>query len=850
MKKLQQRILALWLAALVAVGGVPVNAFAKEQAASVSGNTISGEQIVSVSDNQITEKDCPDVSENRVGDITEEKTEKKENEAFYFEEYFEENDVKIILSAEDGVVPDGAYVQVEALKETELEAAGTLLQEEVEERTEEKQKAAASDTVLTVYDKYYDIYANLEKIYAFDFHIYYMDENGKRQIFEPEEGQVVHVSFEIPGIAEIVKDDMQEVDLHHIFDKEDMDSSEICSPEHISAEGGSASDSVPDFDSEIMSEKLSSDGDAVSFDATHFSIYAVTVAELGATADPAMVAAQKKAWQMIDKYADSTYGLYDPWRDDLTDAQFAELQSVAKGVISGCNTQYEKIEALARYVADTVYWDQVYLADDVNNPYIGNPYDVYTLKRAVCGGYSRLFHTLLTSVNIPCIDIYCTGYTHVFNAVYDKDHDRWIYIDVSWCSSNQYYGPNNRVYKGYNGSHFDLAPEEVAKASAHEVYDLKGLSSANIYYQLKDEGTVWSNMNWSMKVIGAHPGLRTLKPASSIDSFPVNGVDSSELRENNTIQSIDLSATKTKEIGNWTFYKCSALQTVKLPSTLTSLGECAFYKCQGLRGIDLSKTKVTTIKPWTFADCTALKTIKFPKRLTGIQKLAFYNCDALQKADMSSTKVKKIGESAFYTCDRLKTVKFPATLTTIEKNAFAFCKKITSIDLSSTKLKKLNKNVFYVCSSLKKIILPRTLKSISSDALTFCPKLKSVTIPKSVTKIANKAFNTYGMTIYGAKKSRAQKYAQKMKHTFKVKAPAKKIKMNKKKVKLSKGAKVTLTAKLVPSDSIDTIKWSSSNKKVAKVNSQGVVTAKKKGTAYITAKTSGGKKVRCKVTVK
>lgn len=45
------------------------------------------------------------------------------------------------------------------------------------------------------------------------------------------------------------------------------------------------------------------------------------------------------------------------------------------------------------------------------------------------------------------------------------------------------------------------------------------------------------------------------------------------------------------------------------------------------------------------------------------------------------------------------------------------------------------------------------------------------------------------------------------------------------------------------------VKWSSSNKKVATVNSKGKVTAKKKGTAKISAKV-GGKTYKCKVAVK
>ncbi|MCI9063765.1 MAG: Ig domain-containing protein [Clostridia bacterium] len=45
------------------------------------------------------------------------------------------------------------------------------------------------------------------------------------------------------------------------------------------------------------------------------------------------------------------------------------------------------------------------------------------------------------------------------------------------------------------------------------------------------------------------------------------------------------------------------------------------------------------------------------------------------------------------------------------------------------------------------------------------------------------------------------------------------------------------------------VKWSTSNKKVATVSSKGRVTAKKKGTATITAKV-GNKKYKCKITVK
>lgn len=73
-------------------------------------------------------------------------------------------------------------------------------------------------------------------------------------------------------------------------------------------------------------------------------------------------------------------------------------------------------------------------------------------------------------------------------------------------------------------------------------------------------------------------------------------------------------------------------------------------------------------------------------------------------------------------------------------------------------------------------------------------------------------------------------------------APTKVSITNGKTVTLHKGETLQLGAVLVPETAVSGLRWKSSKKKVASVNANGVVTAKKKGKTKITVKTRNGKK--------
>lgn len=82
------------------------------------------------------------------------------------------------------------------------------------------------------------------------------------------------------------------------------------------------------------------------------------------------------------------------------------------------------------------------------------------------------------------------------------------------------------------------------------------------------------------------------------------------------------------------------------------------------------------------------------------------------------------------------------------------------------------------------------------------------------------------------------------------KVTTKKLTLSEKKATLQVKKTMTLTVKRNPISATEKITWKSSNPKVATVDKNGKVKAKKAGTVKITAKSSNGKTAACKITVK
>lgn len=427
------------------------------------------------------------------------------------------------------------------------------------------------------------------------------------------------------------------------------------------------------------------------------------------------IAAEQKAWTLINKYADPDYFLTDPERNAITDAQFEELRQATLQAVAGCTTQYEKIKAIMAFVADRTYYD--YYAYYNNKPSYWSPYEVYEQKRAMCSGYASLMRTLCISIGIPCMDL--EGHAHEYNAVYDSENGKWIFADATWCSRNSYSVDKEWEYQGYSDRYFDLSPEEIAELSNHQIYRVDGLLKDGLYYSLISYR--WSRGNWYFDLAAVkNKNIRQVKCGGfeDIDVLEVND-GAGVFADCTLLEEADLSQTGITVIESRLFLNCTSLKTVKLPKTLTMIYG-AFENCTSLEKVDLSQTGITELEG-TFEGCSALETVKLPENITKIGFGTFTGCSSLEKMDLSQTLVTEIGGSAFSACSGLKTVKFPKTLTVIDSYAFLSCKNLTGeLDLSQTAVKTIGICAFYKDGGvLGKIRLPKTITEIGSEAFSW-----------------------------------------------------------------------------------------------------------------------------------
>ena len=201
-----------------------------------------------------------------------------------------------------------------------------------------------------------------------------------------------------------------------------------------------------------------------------------------------------------------------------------------------------------------------------------------------------------------------------------------------------------------------------------------------------------------------------------------------------SLKSISFPSTLT-HIGNCAFYGCTSLTELTFKQGLTSIGDYAFKGCYNLNTINFNEG-LSSIGLHAFSELSRLKSIVFPKSFETLAAGAFYNCYSLEEINFKG--LKSIGNEnenvyeyedtrrgAFEGCYNLKNVILPEGLENIYQYTFYGCGSLTSMKIPEG-VKYIGRNAFASCVDMKFISLPSTLLNCSSTPFANCSQLSEV----------------------------------------------------------------------------------------------------------------------------
>ncbi|WP_308276095.1 leucine-rich repeat domain-containing protein [Prevotella sp.] len=206
---------------------------------------------------------------------------------------------------------------------------------------------------------------------------------------------------------------------------------------------------------------------------------------------------------------------------------------------------------------------------------------------------------------------------------------------------------------------------------------------------------------------------------------------------NKEITTLEIPSSVTS-IGNHAFYNCSGLTSVDIPSNVTSIGDWAFSSCRGLTSVDLPSS-ITKMGDFVFNDCERLASVNLPSGITAIGTRAFAWCTSLKSINLPSG-ITTIGKGAFSGCSSLQGIDFPSGITSIGDDAFEYCSGLQNINLPYG-ISSIGDYAFWNCSNLMNVTLSSNITSMGKSAFDGCNSLKNLAISNNVTSIKDICFN-------------------------------------------------------------------------------------------------------------
>lgn len=463
-------------------------------------------------------------------------------------------------------------------------------------------------------------------------------------------------------------------------------------------------------------------------------------------------------------------------------------------------TDYEKIEAIYRYVCENVNYSVEVLgssADPLMPPeelqVYYTAYGALVLNSTTCQGFSSLIYRMMLMAGIDCRLI--AGDNHGWNIV--KLGDKYYYLDATWDETmddapfdpqyflsgsasfridghkawNDYYTPG--FIEQYPVSALDYGVEEPA---ADKVLG-SGKCGDNVKWKLTGDGKLTisgSGAMWN----AAPSGIGWAEGDYSARWKGLNGY----------IKSVEIQKGVTS-VGDYAFYNCPQLSEITFASTVKHLGSMSFALCEGLTELTLPDT-IKTAGEQTFYQCPRLETVTLSAGMKEIPMQMFVGCTGLKTVHIPEG-VETIGDSAFHTCPKLQEVNIPGSVTALKPGCFASSfdpeakvsftipetvKEVGWASFENTGLREVIWNArtekveaamfnlscylenvefcdsatsfaewtFHDCNNLKTVKLPANLQSVGDDTFWNCISLNGVVLPDTLTVISRNMFGACG----------------------------------------------------------------------------------------------------------
>ena len=436
---------------------------------------------------------------------------------------------------------------------------------------------------------------------------------------------------------------------------------------------------------------------------------------------PALTAT-KKVNDLIQKYKDPSKSML-PENVDKTSELYLDMKSCADEAIKDCKTEYDKIITLDRYVHSVMTTDIKYDGLSLEK--------AWKQKIGACGQYSSVLERLCQIEGIPSSYVSSTKHACVFS--YDSENKRWVLSDPinyvadwdvhSWANQRDMVFNNNSYLKKDN-CYFTLD------------YDKNNPNQYSNY----DNWDEIENWGLNLQKFDLSNGSDIVVP-NDIDGIPVTYVRG--LTADLTSIKLPSSLIKIKDDA---FNSMDTLKSLVIDGgapNLNELGERSFSGCSNIEELDLSNSKLTSIPEGAFAYCKNLKTIKLPRTITSIRDEAFYNCQSLTNIEgLDKCNLKSIGSAAFSNCKALENLDFSkSTFTNVPSKAFNGCSALAKITLPNT-LTTIGGYAFYACYGIPQLDLSNTaLTTLENYALYQMRETTKFSLPDSISSIGTHAFS-------------------------------------------------------------------------------------------------------------